>query len=173
VVRLFSFLFPKASVPVTVHVAGTSFEMKVPIGKAFDRSSLKRPPAPEAAKFDGPTVEVPLVALAWGRSGDKGAHSNIGIIARKPDYLPYIRATLTEDAVAKYFAHFLEGKVERYDLPGISALNFMLLEALGGGGVASLRNDPQGKAYAQMLLDHPVKVPAVLAKRDGLKAISA
>lgn len=171
VVRLFSLLVPKTQVPVQVHMGGASFDVKVPIGKPLDRGAIARPAVPEPAKFDGATVEVPLVALAWGRSGDKGAHSNIGIIARKPDYLPYIRAALTEEAVAKYFAHVLEGKVERYDLPGISALNFMLLEALGGGGVASLRNDPQGKAYAQILLDHPIRVPASLASRDALPTV--
>jgi hypothetical protein len=56
--------------------------------------------------------------------------------------------------------HVLKGRVERFDLPGIHGLNFLLHNALGGGGVASLRNDPQGKAFAQMLLDYPVEVPA-------------
>ena len=106
----------------------------------------------------------PLVALAYGRSGDKGNHSNIGVIARKPEYLPYIRAALTEKSVAEYFAHILQGKVHRFEVPGINALNFLLEDILGGGGVASLRNDPQGKAFAQMLLDYRVPVPRAMAQ---------
>ncbi len=81
------------------------------------------------------------------------------MIARKPDYLPAIRAALTTEAVASWFAHLVEGPVERFDWPGIHGLNFVLHNALGGGGIASLRNDPQGKAFAQMLLDFPVPVP--------------
>jgi hypothetical protein len=112
---------------------------------------------------------VRLVDLAWGRSGDKGDIANIGILARKPDYLPYIRAALTEAAVKDYFAHLCKGPVERFDLPGSHALNFLLHESLGGGGIASVRIDPQGKGFAQMLLDIEIPVPAELAARDGLK----
>jgi hypothetical protein len=65
--------------------------------------------------------------------------------------------------VARWFAHLMSGAVRRYDLPGTWSLNFTLQEALGGGGIASVRMDPQGKAYAQMLLDHPVPIPAELA----------
>ena len=108
---------------------------------------------------------MPLVKLAWARSGDKGNASNIGVIARKADYLPWIRAALTEKAVAGYMAHVLDGDnsvVTRYELPGLNALNFLLTNALGGGGIASLRIDPQGKAFAQQLLEMPVKIPAGL-----------
>jgi len=113
----------------------------------------------------GPTVTVPLVKLAWGRSGDKGNSSNIGIIARKPEYLPAIRQAVTAEAVKRHMAYAVEGRVQRFDLPGIGGVNFLLQEALGGGGIASLRNDPQGKAFAQMLLDLPVEVPAVWGLR--------
>jgi hypothetical protein len=110
---------------------------------------------------------VPLVALAWARSGDKGNNSNIGVIARKPEYLPIIRNALTSEAVANYFAHHVESRrsepVERYDVPGIRAINFLLHDVLGGGGIASLRNDPQGKRFAQMLLDFPIPVDERLA----------
>jgi hypothetical protein len=106
---------------------------------------------------------VPLIALAWARSGDKGNNSNIGVIARKSEYLPIIRTVLTAQAVANYFAHHLEGDVERFDVPGIRAMNFVLHDVLGGGGIASLRNDPQGKGFAQMLLDFPVPVDQKLA----------
>jgi hypothetical protein len=105
---------------------------------------------------------VPLVRLAWGRSGDKGDSANIGILARRPEYLPFIRAALSADAVAQWFAHLVQGPVHRYEWPGLDGLNFLLERALGGGGIASLRIDPQGKAYAQMLLDFPIPVPATL-----------
>ena len=104
-----------------------------------------------------------LYRLAHGRSGDKGDTVNIGVIARRPEYLPYLRAALTEERVKDYFAHVCEGAVERYELPGIHALNFMLHDALGGGGIASVRIDPQAKGYAQILLDIDIPVPAELA----------
>jgi hypothetical protein len=103
-----------------------------------------------------------LIRLAWGRSGDKGNLANVGIIARRPEYLPYIRSALTPEAVANVYAHYLQGAVERFDLPGVNALNFVLYDVLGGGGTASLRSDPQGKAYAQMLLEYPIPVPGGL-----------
>ena len=109
-----------------------------------------------------------LVDLAWGRSGDKGDIANIGILSRKPEYLPYIRAALTEEVVKDYFVHICNGPVERFDLPGSHALNFLLHEALGGGGIASVRIDPQGKGFAQMLLDIEIPVPAEIVNADGL-----
>ncbi len=168
VVRLFSFLQEKADTPVTVELDGEQVPVKLATG-AVTLPAAPLPAQPTAAPGPG-AVNVPLVALAWGRSGDKGDIANIGLIARKPDYLPYIRAGVTEDSVKAYFAHFCKGRVERFDLPGSHALNFLLHEALGGGGIASVRIDPQGKGYAQMLLDMPVPVPAELAKREGLAA---
>ena len=109
---------------------------------------------------------VPLIRLAVARSGDKGNHSNIGVMARKPEYLAWIAATLTPEAVANWMAHTLDaeqGRVSRWYLPGSHSLNFLLENALGGGGVASLRIDPQGKAFAQQLLEFPVPVPKALA----------
>jgi hypothetical protein len=148
-----------------VHMGGETWNVDVAAGVPFDTSKLARPGGPLPENTSTPTKEVPLVALAWGRSGDKGNNANIGILAREPDYLPYIRAALTEEAVARYFAHFLEGRVERFDLPGVHGVNFLLHDVLGGGGMASLRNDPQGKTYAQMLLDFPVPVPDAIAAR--------
>ncbi len=98
----------------------------------------------------------------------RGDIANIGILARKPDYLPFIRSVLSEEVVKDYFSHVFEGKVERFDLPGSHSLNFLLHESLGGGGIASVRIDPQGKGFAQMLLDIEIPVPADLAARDGL-----
>ena len=108
-------------------------------------------------------VEVPLERLAWARSGDKGDKANIGVMARKREYFPWIAAALTESYVASRFAHFMASpEMDRYALPGLPALNFVLHHALGGGGVACLLNDPQAKGYAQILLDTPVSIPAQL-----------
>ncbi len=162
VVRLFSFLAKKTALPVRVTVDGIVHKVAIPPGTAFDPAGVT-PPSPVAAEApSGDLVSVPLLAIAHGRSGDKGAHANIGIVARKPEYLPVLRHALTAEAVGDYMAHVFddEVKVDRFDLPGIGAMNFMLYNALGGGGIASLRNDPQGKAYAQMLLDMPIEVPA-------------
>ena len=138
---------------------------------------------PEVAAFDAAQIaaaaalpapagsaeaSVPLVQLAVARSGDKGNHSNIGVMARKPEYLAWIAAALTPEAVAQWMGHVLDpqaGKVSRWHLPGSHSLNFLLENALGGGGVASLRIDPQGKAFAQQLLEFPVPVPKALAER--------
>ncbi|MEI8402928.1 MAG: terpene utilization protein AtuA, partial [Alcaligenaceae bacterium] len=114
------------------------------------------------ATFDALDVEVPLVRLAWARSGDKGDDANIGVIARRVEWLPLLRQQLTVESVKRYFAHLVEGTVERFDLPGIHGMNFLLHQALGGGGTASLRSDPLAKSFAQMLLDMPVTVPAQL-----------
>jgi hypothetical protein len=112
-------------------------------------------------------VTVPLIALAHGRSGDKGDIGNIGVLARRAEYLPWIRRGLTEEAVGDYFAHFARGKIIRYEWPGLSGLNFLLHDGLGGGGIASLRHDPQGKALAQILMDIPVEVPAEWLDQGG------
>ena len=164
-VRLFSFLIPKKHIAITLDVDGVESQIDVIDGQPFDASKLQRPEAPAAIEQNG-LVEVPLVKLAWGRSGDKGNKANVGIIARDASYLPYIWAALDEAAIVRRFGHFMaEGSgCTRYYLPGSHAINFLIDEALGGGGVASLRNDPQGKAYAQILLDHPIAVPTHIAE---------
>ncbi len=167
VVRLFSYLTAKDTITVTVDLEGeaTSFDDKP--GIAFNSGQIVRPKPPAAPNQDD-LIETALINLAWGRSGDKGDKANIGVIARDGAYLPYIWAALTEQAVAKRFAHFIEGgddasKVQRFFLPGSNAINFLIDAVLGGGGVASLRNDPQGKAFAQILLDHPIPIARSLA----------
>jgi hypothetical protein len=161
VVRLFSFLHPKSDTPVTVEVDGEAVPVEVPARAVSLPAS-----GPHRGQTGDPgadAVTVPLVALAWARSGDKGNIANIGVIARRPEYLPYLRATLTEERVKDYFAHVCEGVVERFELPGTNALNFMLHDALGGGGIASVRIDPQAKGYAQILLDIDIPVPKHIA----------
>ena len=112
-------------------------------------------------------ITVPLIALAWARSGDKGDAFNIGVIARRPDYLPWIHSALNEEAILAFFAHEFAGapvpRVIRYDLPGLNAVNLHCLQALGGGQFASLRLDPLAKGKAQQLLDMPIPIPAGLA----------
>ena len=116
-------------------------------------------------KYSSEMEEVVLEDVAWGRSGDKGNKANIGIIARKKEFLPFIWNTFTEQKISELFAHFLDNdKVDRFYLPGISAINFLLHDALGGGGTSSLRNDPQGKGYAQILLSCKLLIPKSLIK---------
>lgn len=109
--------------------------------------------------------------MLGGRSGDKGDKANIGIIARQPEYLPYIYAALTEQAVFEKFAHFLpqgatsDKAVERYLMPGTHAINFLIHDVLGGGGMASIRNDAQGKGYGQLLLAASIPVSAEIANQ--------
>jgi len=166
VIKLFSFLIDKNQVSVEIDFEGKRYPVEIPQGVSTEQLPTLK--AGENAIYQGDEIEVPLIEIAHARSGDKGNHSNIGVIARKADYLPWIRAALTEEAVASYMQHVLDaekGRVIRYELPGLNALNFMLENALGGGGVASLRIDPQGKAFAQQLLDMPVKVPAHLVEK--------
>ncbi|EHU2108466.1 acyclic terpene utilization AtuA family protein [Acinetobacter baumannii] len=166
VIKLFSFLIDKNQLNIEIDFGGKRYPVEIPQGVSTEQ--LLTLTAGENAVYQGDEIEVPLIEIAHARSGDKGNHSNIGVIARKADYLPWIRAALTEQSVASYMQHVLDaekGRVIRYELPGLNALNFMLENALGGGGVASLRIDPQGKAFAQQLLDMPVKVPAHLLEK--------
>jgi len=170
VIRLFSCLIDKAEVPVAVELAGRTLPIApnlaaTPALPVVDEAALPRFDAPADA------VEAPLYLFAHGRSGDKGDSANIGVLARDPRWLPLLRAQLTADAVAHFFAHLVRGMVTRYEWPGLDGFNFVLESALGGGGVASLRHDPQGKAYAQMLLDFPLRVPPdwLAEARDAVK----
>lgn len=167
VVRLFSLLVPKSQVSVTVTLGDEVQEFSQAGGTAFDRTSIQRPDTPSVSSADEPMVEVSLIQLAWGRSGDKGDKSNIGILPRDKVFAPWIWAALSEDTVRERFAHFLaqpddSTSVERFYMPGTGAINFLLHDILGGGGVASMRNDPQGKSYAQILLAAPISIPQSL-----------
>ncbi len=156
------FLLEKSACEASITLDGGRQAVAVPVQGAYAESLRKPAPAPAQGAGlvpQGATTAMPLVRLAWGRSGDKGDSANIGIIARRAEFLPLLRAQLTPDAVKQYLSHLVLGKVERYDVPGIHALNFVLHQALGGGGMASLRVDPLAKGYAQMLLDLPVVVP--------------
>lgn len=159
VLRLYSFLLEKSRVKLAVDFEGRRIPVEVPTeGQAVSPTPPSTASAAVATEA-GETVTVPLVAIAYGRSGDKGNLSNISVMARRPEFEPAIAAQLTAEAVAAYMAHVVEGQVERYPWPGLYGFNFILNASLGGGGVASLRYDPQGKAHAQMLMDFPITVP--------------
>jgi hypothetical protein len=170
VIRMFSCLVPKSAVPVTIDIAGKQIAMQEGArsgGFTVAQLPVEAPPAPSIPSASHETV--PLIVLAYGRSGDKGDNANIGIFARRPEYLPVLDAEVTEQTVARYFAHRIEGPVTRWRLPGIDGFNFVLRQALGGGGMASLKADPLAKAFAQMLLDMPVRIPSgLLSKTDRL-----
>ncbi|WP_426168977.1 acyclic terpene utilization AtuA family protein [Pseudoduganella sp. R-34] len=184
-IKQFSFLLDKTRLAPTVHLPdGTAQPVPHPgvitgtpspqEGHGLEHSGPARQSSCHTLgshpKCDtSPTGEgwrvVPLIELAWARSGDKGDTSNIGVIARHPDDLPLLREQLTPDAVAAYLADKVRGAVTRYELPGIHALNFVCEQALGGGGMASLRHDPLGKGMAQWLLAMPVAVPPNFTSR--------
>jgi Acyclic terpene utilisation family protein AtuA len=164
-IRQFAVLIDKARLGPVVVMGNQTIAVDAPV---FARAPVE--PAPpghrvclsgeEAASRSEPLRGgVPLVQLAWARSGDKGNTSNIGVIARRPEWLPHLKAELTEARVAQWLAHRVQGTVTRYDVPGIHALNFVCTDALDGGGMASLRNDPLGKGMAQILLTMPVRAP--------------
>ncbi len=168
-IRQYAFLLPKSMVKASVQIADTPIPLPplpVPRNPSSDSGHPQTVAPAQHASGDGlgagDTVTVPLIRLAWGRSGDKGDISNIGIIARTPALCGVLRTQLTTQAVAAWLAHLVKGKVTRYEVPGIHAFNFVCEQALGGGGMASMRNDPLGKGMAQILLSMPVQVPPAL-----------
>nr|XP_046236050.1 uncharacterized protein lratb.1 isoform X2 [Scatophagus argus] len=159
VLKPFFFLHPKSQLKVDIHVGG---ELVESVTEAEPDTPEQEAPPPSAEEV--PDTELPsgphsyrLEELAYTRSGDKGDSANIGVISRHPLFFPYLKKHLTSSVVEDYFSHLLQPGVKdavtRYTLPGIHGLNFVLQSSLGGGGVASLRSDPQGKAFGQMLLD--------------------
>lgn len=162
--RLHSFLIKKEDFKIKVAVDN--------VEEAYiEKSSCV--PTEEYNYEDQPNSDVPKLVegsksysvadLAYTRSGDKADSCNIGVVARHPKFYPYLKKALSSQAVAEYFQHVFPAEVnpvecvKRYEVNGIHGLNFVLENSLGGGGVASLRSDPQGKAYGQMLLDFVIK----------------
>ncbi|MEO8056770.1 MAG: acyclic terpene utilization AtuA family protein [Burkholderiales bacterium] len=160
VVRLFSFLWPKALVPVEIDVAGERTPILIPAEGGFDASALAPALRHASASLPSDAKRVPLIRLAHGRSGDKGDKANIGLIVRRAEDLALLSAWLTPERVAAFFAHRSPSRVERFDLPGLNGINFVLHDVLGGGGMASLHTDNLAKAYAQVLLAMEVPVPS-------------
>ncbi len=168
VIRLYSCLVPKSRVQVEVVLGEERYTLAAPFGVAACPQAVTDAASASVPTRDG--VTVPLRALAHGRSGDKGDRANIGVLARHANFLPLLAEQLTAEAVGDWFAHLAAGPVTRFPWPGLDGFNFVLERALGGGGVASLRHDPQGKAYAQMLLDLPIVVAAAWIAEDGILA---
>ena len=164
VMALFSYLTPKEQVRIAISDENGSEELHARGGRKMSDALRPDPPTIPASdqSTPQPMIELPLVRLAFARSGDKGDSANVGVIARDPALMPYIWQALDEARIADVYAHFLKGKVTRFYLPGIHAMNILLERVLGGGGTSSLRNDPQGKGYAQLLLAQPIKVPKSL-----------
>ncbi len=161
-IHLFSFLIPKNFIKIEVEINQSKSEVKMPTLPKFSKKEDVNLNGYDNNDFSHLKTKVDLEKLAYARSGDKGDHVNIGIIARKSSYFPYIRDALKVEVVSKYFEHFLKGEVQRWDVPGVYGLNFLLKNALGGGGMASLNLDPQGKGYAQMLLEMPIPIPELI-----------
>lgn len=114
-------------------------------------------------------MKVQLKELAHARSGDKGDTSNIGLIALRPEYYPLLVKHVTAERVKEHFKGICHGKVERFELPNLGSLNFLLYEALGGGGTFSLRADPQGKTLSAALLRMEVEVSERETTEAGLQ----
>src|SRR5215510_6178107 len=104
-------------------------------------------------------MRVPLSQIAHTRSGDKGDTCNIGVIALEERYYPILVEQLTAERVHRHFGDLVKGPVERFELPNLGALNFLLHGALGGGGTVSLRTDAQGKTFGAALLGMEVEIP--------------
>ena len=157
-IKLFSFLLSKTHVDISVNLD----EKTIPIKINSDYKNQLPTDAKDAVsggnRIHKTEKETELINLAYARSGDKGDHANIGVIARDPEFLPYIRQSLTKDRLENHFSHVLKGSIRCWEVPGIDALNFLLKNSLGGGGMTSLNIDPQGKAYAQQILDLRIAV---------------
>jgi hypothetical protein len=184
-VRLFTFFIDKRTLPAPVVRLGPPDEPALTIDiaegsqatagelSAAAAGDFAAPPAADepAAKpaADGESteswIEVPLRRLALARSGDKGDSANIAIIARHPDYVPTLRREVTSQRMLEHFRPLVEGPVRRFEAPGLHAFNFLLERALGGGGMASLRIDPQGKAYGPRALEMTVRVSSEVLRR--------
>jgi hypothetical protein len=104
-------------------------------------------------------MRIRLGEIAHARSGDKGDASNVGLIAGTPEVYEVLRREVTAERVKEHFREVCRGPVERYELPNILALNFILHDSLGGGGTESLKNDAQGKTHAQGLLELEIDLP--------------
>ena len=113
-------------------------------------------------------MKIRLLDIAHARSGDKGDTANVGVIALEARWYPLIARSLTRERVAAHFRDVIEGDVERFELPNLTALNFLLHGALDGGGTLSLKTDAQGKVFSTALLRMVLDVPDDEARRLGL-----
>ena len=160
--RIAGFLVPKSLVSQTVKVDGANVPFLSKTNSAGNEQDSAAPALPALPDDVGPKQTVPLIRLAWARSGDKGNLFNVAVIARKPEFLPYIAAALTPEVIGKHYGRLLNAghtlPVERYSAPGLSALNFVVGDSMDGGVLASTSLDPVAKGMAQLLLDFPIPV---------------
>ncbi len=164
--RIAGFLIPKSSVTQMVTVDGANLSFISKNDARGNEQEAIAPALPIAPADADPDQTVPLIRLAWARSGDKGNLFNVAVIARAPEFLPYIAAALTPETVGEHYGHLLAGgrtlHVELYSVPGLSALNFVVGDSMDGGVLASTSLDPVAKGMAQLLLDFPVPVSPAL-----------
>ena len=115
-------------------------------------------------------ARIQLLRIAHARSGDKGDTANVGLIARQPEYYPVLAREVTAERVKRHFEGICLGKVERFELPNLGALNFLLHESLDGGGTLSLKADAQGKTYSSALLRMEIDVSDDLISKNPVSS---
>lgn len=170
VIRLHSCLLAKTDMPAQVMIddQGGATAFPVPSSQFTPHPEASR--LPDLPELQGDMVEVPLLAIAYARSGDKGNSSNIAIFARDPDFYPILVNQVDEARILQHFGARMQGPAQRFAAPGLNAINLLIENALGGGGIASMRIDPQGKSYGQVALEMPVRVPADWVKSGRISA---
>lgn len=175
VVAYWPCLIPASEVTPTVSYLSTRRRIAVPWlpatepveSAAGNPEPEETPESSEQPDPDSPRKRVALCRLSYGRSGDKGDTCNIGLVARTPEIFSWLRRELTADRVKRFFADICLGDVERFEIPNLQALNFLLHESLGGGGTVSLRIDPQGKTLADALLQMELEAPISLLEPES------
>jgi hypothetical protein len=167
--RIAGFLIPKSIISQKVTVNGQPVAFTVPTDGTGHAAAAVPPAMPATPDDIDPNTTVPLIRLAWARSGDKGNLFNVAVIARETEYLPYIAAALTEANVGDHYGralgHSCALAVERFSVPGFSAMNFVVANSMDGGILASTSIDAVAKGRAQLLLGFAVPVSAALRQK--------
>jgi hypothetical protein len=162
---MFFGLIDRARVTQAVTLDGAALDFADPVAPGFDPAVLPQIEG-HVPLAEGDFVEVPLIRLAWARSGDKGRLFNVAVIARRAEYLPWIRASLTVDSVTNWYRHLFDdpanARMEAFEVPGVHGINFLAHDAQGGGINLSPRFDAAAKSMAQHLLEMPVQLPRSL-----------
>ena len=169
--RVFLFLVKKADFTPEIWLDGKQLAFSSQPSRWFTPDMIVRPAEPARPSDAEADITVPLIRLAWARSGDKGNLFNVGVFAREPRYAPYIAAALSAEAVGGWYAHLISDtapKIDRFVLPGTHGLNFVVNNSLQGGGSMCLRLDPVAKGMGQMLLEYPVPVSREIAEQLGV-----
>jgi hypothetical protein len=168
---VFLFLVKKADFTPEVWLDGKRLDFSSQPSRWFTPDMIVRPSEPARPDDAEVDLTVPLISLAWARSGDKGNLFNVGVFAREPRFAPYIAAALSAGEVGQWYAHLIddaEPQIDRFVLPGTHGLNFVVKNSLQGGGASCLRLDPVAKGMGQMLLEFPVPVSRAIAEQLGV-----